>query len=216
MCAKSEKRSLTNHQRFSVSGRIGTLLFSLPGLLTINHELEIAVSALLILYLYIMLKPTRKNIIPLRTFIWLAPALVLSNALLGPKPKLLNLFSTPGALNGILISYRLIWGVLLTAILVTACPQPELLDFFHNIFGKQLASLLTTTLQLVPIFADIRIPELRQLPDAIARRLQLAQHQCLNQTPISLNPSDRRLKLFITDLFLLIPAALCTIFSFVF
>ncbi|NPV13952.1 hypothetical protein HPY86_03355 [candidate division WOR-3 bacterium] len=216
MCAKREKRSLTNHQRFSVPGRIGTLFFSLPGLLTINHELEIAVSALFILYLYITLKPSRPSISPLRTFVWLAPALILSNALLGPKPKLLNLFSTTGALNGILISYRLIWGVVLTGILVTACPQQQLLDFFHSIFGKQLASLLTTTLQLVPLFADIRIPELRQLPDAIARRLQLAQHHCLNQNPISINHSDKRLKLFSADLLLLIPAVLCTIFSFIF
>lgn len=216
MCAKREKRSLTNHQRFSVPGRIGTLLFALPGLLTINHELEIAISALLIFYLYIILKPSRQSISPLRTFVWLAPALVLSNALLGPKPKLFNFFSIAGVLNGIFISYRLIWGVMLTGILVTACPQPELLDFFHNIFGKQLASLLTTTLQLVPIFADIRIPELRQLPDAIARRLQRAQHQCLNQPAISPNHSNNRLKLFITDLFLLIPSALCTIFFFIF
>lgn len=216
MCAKREKRSLTNHQRFSVPGRIGTLFFSLPGLLTINHELEIAVSALFILYLYITLKPSRQNISPLRTFAWLAPALILSNALLGPKPRLLNLFSTPGALNGILISYRLIWGVVLTGILVTACPQQQLLDFLHSIFGKQLASLLTTTLQLVPLFADIRIPELRQLPDAIARRLQLAQRQCLNQPATPPNHTTQRLKLFSADLLLLIPAALSTTFFLIF
>jgi hypothetical protein len=206
VCSEREKRSLTTQKPFSVPGRIGTLVFSLPGLLTINRYGEIAISALFTLYLFLMLKPGRKKIINLRTFIWLAPALILSNALLGPAPRILNLFSTPGALNGIFISYRLLWGVLLTAILITACPQEQLIDTFNTILGIRGSYLLTTTLQLVPIFADIRISEMRHLPDAIAQRLKLAEDQCRNQPPLVL--TRKRLNILPRDLLILIPAAL--------
>lgn len=204
------KTGLTDRQRFSVLGRIVTFTFSLPGLLTINHPPEILFSLLFLGYLYLIVKPTGKSHIRLRTFIWLAPAIVLTNSLLNPGPKLFNLFSVTGAATGILLLYRLLWGVLLATILI---PQDQLLDTLIPIFGAKFSSFLNATLQLVPTFADIRITELRHLPDAIARRLALAQRKTLIPSPAS--PCNH-LKLLPIDALIIFPAAAGCLCSFFF
>lgn len=212
MCEARAKTGLTDRQRFSVLGRIVTFAFSLPGLLTINHPPEIFLSLLFLVYLYLIFKPSRQNRLPLRTFIWLAPAIVLTNALLGPEPKFFNLFSVTGAATGILLLYRLLWLILLAAILI---PQNQLLDILNPLLGARSSSFLNVTLQLVPTFADIRITELRHLPDAIARRIVLAQSKTLIAPPPTVSPVNR-IKLLPLDALTIFPAAFGCALSFFF
>ncbi|MGQ9677919.1 MAG: hypothetical protein ACUVUD_01375 [bacterium] len=212
MCEEREKTGLTSRQRFSVLGRIATFALALPGILTINRPLEIFLSLLFLVYLYLICKPPRQNRLPLRTFIWLAPTSVLTNALLGPEPKIFNLFSVTGVSTGILLLYRLLWGVLLTTILI---PQDQLLDTLKPLFGANFSSFLSVTLQLVPTFADIRITELRQLPDTIARRIVLAQSKTIISPPPSVSPPNR-IKLLPLDALTILPAAFGCALSFFF
>lgn len=192
---------------FSIPGRLLTLVFCLPGVFAINHLPEVGLSLALLGFLSILLKPAgQKKPLSFRTFLWLTPVLVFSNALIGPAPRVLKILSLPGALNGAILSYRLLWAALITAVTIAPIPQPALLIFLTQLFGPRFSSTITATLHLVPHFADIRILKLRELPDAIARRLATAEKMLPPSAPTL---PEHRATLTPADPVILLPAALC-------
>ncbi|MEO0070920.1 MAG: CbiQ family ECF transporter T component [candidate division WOR-3 bacterium] len=171
-------------------GRILTFLLCTPGLFAINRYQEVAASLALILYLYIITFPrsvpktaegfrNNTSLSSLRTFLWLAPSIILANALLGPSPKII-FFSLTGAWTGFILSYRLIWASSLALLLISSCPPEELLFALQRTLKpsrlfKNLPVILTLTLQLIPHFTDIRVRDIHHLPEAIDQRLTAAQ-----------------------------------------
>lgn len=150
----------------------------------------------------------------LRTFWWLAPSIILANALLGPPPKTL-FFSLTGARTGLILSYRLIWTSSLVLLLISTCPPEELLLALQCALKpiclfKNLPVILALTLQLIPHFTSIRVSDLRHLPGAIAQRLTTAEQDIesgIIAPPISRLPSSRVPLLKPFDFLLLGPAA---------
>ena len=107
----------------------------------------------------------------LRTFTWLAPVLVLTNALFGPSPQFLGFISVAGTLQGLLISYRLFWAGMVAMVCVNSCSQDELIGGLRQVAGRRFSLIITRTIKLVPCFLDVRPVRLRNLPEMLAERI---------------------------------------------
>lgn len=218
--------------------RLLTFLLCTPGLFAINRYQEVAASAALVLYLYIYISFPRSapktaaelrngvgnaSFSSLRTFLWLAPAIILANALFGPSPKII-FFSVTGAWIGFILSYRLIWASSLALLLISSCPPEELLFALQRTLKpsrlkKTLPVILTLTLQLIPHFTDIRIRDIRRLPEAIGQRVTSAQKdiesKIVNLTISSMDsPPPPLIKPY--DFFLLGPSLALALFVILF
>jgi len=165
--------------KFSGTGRILALLITVPCLFLLDRPLDIGISAVLAVGFWLL--AARRAPLPLRlmrSFVWLAPALVLANGLAGPAPRILRVISRPGLIVGLVVTWRFIWAAWLAIVLVRACPPLELLASFRAILrflripDRELSVTLFLTLEMVPRFADIRVQDFRNLPDAIAARLR--------------------------------------------
>jgi hypothetical protein len=165
--------------RFSGTGRILSLLITVPCLFLLDRPLDIGLSAVLAVGLWLL--AARRAPLPLRlmrSFLWLAPALVLANGLAGPAPRILRVLSRPGLIIGLVVTWRFIWAAWLAIVLIRACPPLELLASFRAILkslripDRELSVTLFLTMEMLPRFADIRVRDFRNLPDAIATRLK--------------------------------------------
>ncbi len=205
-----ERKAESGKRVFSGSGRIIALLLTVPSLFLLDKPADLAAALLLALLFWVL--AGRSNPAPFRmmkTFIWLTPVLIITNALAGPGPKIWGPFSKLGLVIGLLIAYRLAWAAWMALVLIRTCPPAELLDSFRTILrllhipDRNISITLFLTLEMLPQFADIRITDFRNLPEAIARRIKNAVVPDL----ASFQPSATRGRLCLTDTAIILPAA---------
>ncbi len=153
--------------------------------------------------------PGRAQFRMMRSFIWLAPGLILMNALFGPAPRIGGLLSRSGLSLGLLITWRLGWAAWMAIVLIRSCPPRDLLESFQamlrllRIPDRNVSTTLFLTLEILPQFADIRVKDFRNLPGAIASRLKNVALPAL--MPLPDNPKQVRLRT--ADMAILLPAA---------
>ena len=153
--------------------------------------------------------PGRTQFRMMRSFIWLAPGLILMNALFGPAPRIGGLLSRSGLSLGLLITWRLGWAAWMAIVLIRSCPPRDLLESFQamlrllRIPDRNVSTTLFLTLEILPQFADIRVKDFRNLPGAIASRLKNVALPAL--MPLPGNPKQVRLRT--ADMAILLPAA---------
>ncbi|OYD15608.1 hypothetical protein CH330_05080, partial [candidate division WOR-3 bacterium JGI_Cruoil_03_51_56] len=145
----------------------------------------------------------------MRSFFWLGPALVLTNTFFGPAPRIWGLFSKSGLLLGVLVFYRLTWAAWIALVLIRTCPAREFLFSFRSFLGffhipdRNISLTLFLTLEMLPQFADIRVNDFHNLPEAIARRIRNVVLPVLPDE----QPETRKGHLKPADAALAIPAA---------
>lgn len=199
--------------RFSSTGRLLALLFSLPAVFALRRPLPVVISFGAVLLFSVFLRPPRSIWASLQTFVWLTPALVFANALFGPPPRSLGIFSTGGALLGGLLAYRLLWGTVMAFLLIRTCPAadffPVFLGVVKPIFPRRASSVARTvflTVELIPEFASLRVKELRFLPGALAERLNRAEDRLKERVVAPERTAGLSRRLTPADLMLIIPA----------
>ncbi len=158
----------------------------------------------------------------MRSFVWLAPGLVLANALFGSPPRIWGPFSWSGLLFGLLIAWRLGWAAWMAVVLIRTCPPRDLLESFRAVPGflriptragaggwHSISMTLFLTLEILPQFADIRIKDFRNLPMAIAARIK----NVVLPTILPLPHDPKRTRLRTADAAILLPAAALLVFA---
>lgn len=152
--------------------------------------------------------PGRARLRMMRSFIWLAPGLVLMNALFGPAPRIGGVLSRDGLSLGLLITLRLGWAAWMAIVLIRSCSPRDLLESFRAILrllripDRNISTTLFLTLEILPQFADIHAGDFRNLPRAIASRLSKVVLPALMPGPC--NPG--RVRLRPADMIILFPA----------
>lgn len=200
----------------SGTGRLAALLLVAPAVFLLNRPAEIAASAAFAAACW-LLAGRRGRVKPLldkgftlclKSLAWLVPLLVLANGLADSGPRIWGPFSRSGLVLGLLVAYRLCWAAWLAVVLIRTCPGEELLASFRYLLrlaripDRNLSLTLFLTLELLPQFADISVKDFRNLPEAIATRLQ---NVVVPQTPPELPRAGGRPRP--ADLALVVPAA---------